>query len=119
MRKYETVYIADPEKTEEQVVELTESIKAFLEKEGGTVEQVEPWGKKKLAYTVKKRKYGHFTLLLHTAPSDIVVKLERFLKFNESVIKYQTLIHDERSALRPSMADPASSHYGRDSRYQR
>ncbi len=119
MRKYETVYIADPEKTDEQIAELAESIKSFIEKEGGTVEQVEPWGKKKLAYTVKKQKYGYYTLLLHSAPSDIVAKLERFLKYNESVIKYQTLIHDERSGLRPSTADPATSHYGRDSRYQR
>lgn len=115
MRKYEGVVIIDPEKTDEQVTKTADEIKAFIEKEGGSVDHVDQWGKKKLAYTVKKRKYGFYTLFVFSGTNDIVLKLERLLKHNESIIKYITLKYDPRSSLKPTSADASSSY--KESRY--
>ena len=113
MRKYEIVFITNPEKTDEQVASLTEEIKAVIEKEGGEVEHVEQWGKRKLAYTVKKNRYGHYTLLHATMPAESVSKLETSFKYSEAVIKYITLTHDPRSALRPTQEESSGSYYNR------
>lgn len=107
MPKYETVYIVDPEKTDEQAAHLAEEAKAFVAREGGAVDHVEQWGKKKLAYSVDKHRYGHYTLMLVSGPGEIVAKLERFLKLNEAVIKFITLKHHEKSMLRPTSEAPA------------
>ncbi|GMT42100.1 MAG: 30S ribosomal protein S6 [bacterium] len=115
MKKYEVIYIADPEKTDENVALLAEEIKGFIEKEGGSVDHVEQWGKKKLAYPVKKNRYGFYTLLLVSGQPEIVLKIERSLKLNESIIKYVTLIHHPLSAIKPTQMETTSSHYQQDS----
>lgn len=111
MRKYEVVYIVHPEKSDEQVTQIAEEIKVFIEKEGGGVDHVEQWGKKKLAYAVKKNRYGHYTLLHINGLPDIVGKLERTLKLNESVIKYAAFTHHPLSALKPTQMDSFHSYH--------
>ncbi len=106
MPKYEAVYILEPEKTDEAVAQYAQEVKAFVEKEGGAVDHIEPWGKKKLAYPVGKFKYGHYTMMHITGPGEIVAKLERAFKINESVIKYLTLTHHEKTMLRPTVEAP-------------
>ncbi len=108
MKKYELIYITDPEKSDEQVEAVIGEIKAFIEKESGTVDLVEQWGKRKLAYAVKKNRYGFYTLIHYSCPPDINSKVELHLKHNESVIKYITLKYDSRSALRPPQMDSAA-----------
>lgn len=107
MPKYEVVYIVEPEKTDEQVAHFAEEVKSFVAREGGVVDHVEQWGKKKLAYTITKNRYGHYTLLHVTGPGEIVAKLERFLNINESVVKFLTLKHHEKTMLRPTSEAPA------------
>lgn len=106
MPKYEAIYILEPEKNDEAVALYTQEVKAFVEKEGGIVDHIEQWGKKKLAYVVGKHRYGHYTLLHITGPGEIVAKLERAFKINESVIKYLTLCHHEKTMLRPTVEAP-------------
>jgi len=106
--KYEAIFIVEPEKTEEQVVQVANDLKAFIEKEGGVVDHIEQWGKKKLAYTVGKHRYGYYTMFHITAPGELVAKMERNLKLNEIVIKYITLIYNPQTMLRPSSEAPAS-----------
>ncbi len=108
MPKYEVVIIVEPEKTEEQVAQLTNDLKAFAEKEGGIVDHIEQWGKKKLAYIVGKNRYGYYTMFHITAPGALVAKLERNLKLNESVIKYISLNCHPQTLLRPSSETPAT-----------
>jgi len=111
VRQYEVVYIVDPEKSDEQVTQLAEEIKVFLEKEGGNVEHIEQWGKKKLAYAVKKNRYGSYTLLHVSGLPEIVGKLERTLKLNEAVIKYVALARHPLSTLKPTQMDSFHSYH--------
>lgn len=112
MAKYEAVYIIDPEVNDERVTELSEEVKTLIEKEGGTVDHTEQWGKKKLAYAVKKKRYGYYTLVHYTGSHDALLKLEQFFKYNESVIKYITLTFDPRSAVKPPSQDTGTGFYG-------
>ncbi|MBI5179534.1 MAG: 30S ribosomal protein S6 [Nitrospinae bacterium] len=108
MPKYEAVIIVEPEKSEEQVTQLTNDLKAFIEKEGGTVDHIEQWGKKKLAYTVGKHRYGYYTMFHYTAPGEAVAKVERNLRLNETVIKFITLGYHPQTLLRPTSEAPAT-----------
>ena len=116
MNKYELVFIIDPEKTDEQVATIGEETKSLIEKESGTVDLVEQWGKRKLAYAVKKKRYGFYTLIHYSSPPEVVSKLELHLKHSESVIKYITLKFDERSAVRPPQVDSTVSYGSADRR---
>ena len=108
MIKYELVVITHPEKTEEQLQEITDGLKSFIEKEGGSIELIEQWGKRKLSYLVKKNRFGYYTMFHYDGPSDIVAKLELHMKHNESVIKYITLNYDPRTMTRPTQAETSA-----------
>jgi len=107
-KKYELVYIIHPEQTDDRVNEIAQGLKAAIEKEGGAVEHLEQWGKKRLAYLVQKQRYGYYTLIILSAPPASVNGLELLLKHDEHVIKYITLQHDPRSALKPPPIESTS-----------
>jgi small subunit ribosomal protein S6 len=106
--KYECVYIVEPEKTEDQVTQMSVDLKAFIEKEGGVVDHIEQWGKKKNAYTIGKSRYGYYTLVHYTGIGALVAKVERNLNLNESVLKFITVNHHPQTLLRPSTEVPAT-----------
>ena len=58
-RVYEILFIADPNLGEPEVEALTATVQGFVEKEGGTIQKVEKWGKKRLAYIVGKHREGY------------------------------------------------------------
>ena len=62
-RVYEVLFIADPNLGEPEVDALTATVQGFLEKEGAKIQKVEKWGKKRLAYVVKKQREGSYVLL--------------------------------------------------------
>jgi ribosomal protein S6 len=61
-------------------------------KEGGTVAEVQKWGKKRLAYEVKKRREGHYVFLRLQAPVKALAELERHLNIAEPVLKFLTVL---------------------------
>ena len=74
--------------------EIDETIKEaedLITKEGGTVVKTERWEKKRLAYTVKKHKYGYYVLIRFDAPPSLISSLERYFKLKEHIIKYLTV----------------------------
>ncbi len=96
MRRYETIFIADPDLGEEDVKGITEKIKGLIEAKGGQVEKAEDWGTRKLAYEVKKKSRGHYLYIKFSGKSDLVAELERNLRINEGVIKYQSVQVEEQ-----------------------
>ena len=63
-RTYEVLFIADPNLSEPDVDKLTETVQGYAEKEGAKTQKVEKWGKKRLAYDVKKHREGYYVLLV-------------------------------------------------------
>ena len=95
MALYEHVYMARQDVTAPQVEALTETLKALIGSNGGSVSKVEAWGLKSLAFRIKKNRKAYFTLMNIDAPSAAIQELERQLSLNEDVIRYLTLRVDE------------------------
>jgi small subunit ribosomal protein S6 len=92
LRSYEVIFILDPALADDAVEAAIAAAKGVVTKGGGEVAEVQKWGKKRLAYEIKKRREGHYVYFRITAPPKGVVELERHLKIAESVLKYLTVL---------------------------
>lgn len=93
LNKYETIFIVNPEIGEENVKQVTEKIKNLLET-STTLENLEDWGKKKLAYKIDDIGEGHYFLANFSAESKFPQELERIYKITDSIIKYLVIRKD-------------------------
>ena len=88
MRKYETIFILDPSLDEETVKANIEKFKGVIENGGGTVENVDFWGKRKLAYEIAKVSEGYYTLVSFTAGTELPRELDRIFRITDGVIRH-------------------------------
>ena len=95
MRIYEELFIIKPDATEEEGDVLIEQLKTVITASGGTVDKVDKWGKRRLAYRVDKHREGSYVLFQFTAKPETVKELERRLRVMDSVIKFMTVRIDE------------------------
>ena len=91
MRYYETLYIVNPNLPDEDYKEVVAKFSGLVEKNEGVVTKVDEWGKKSLAYTVKKHDKGYYVLLQYCGEPGITDQLKRDLKLDDRVLKYQTI----------------------------
>jgi small subunit ribosomal protein S6 len=94
-RVYEILFIADPNLGEPEVDALTATIQGYAEKEGGRIQKVEKWGKKRLAYTVGKHREGSYVLLVVEGSGGLVKEVERRIRVTDGVVKFMTVRVDE------------------------
>ena len=87
MPNYELVFIVQPTIEEEPLAALVEKITQTIVKLQGQVIQVDPWGKRQLAYPIKKHTSGFYYLMHVSMPAPAVRSLERSLKLMEDVIR--------------------------------
>jgi small subunit ribosomal protein S6 len=92
---YELLFIADPTLGEAEVDTLTEQIQTHIENEGGRIQKVEKWGKKRLAYLVKKHREGYYVLLVIEGAGSLLKEVERRIRVSDGVIKFTTVRVDE------------------------
>ena len=88
---YECIFIAKSSLSEDEVSGLTEKVRTVVEKNGGQIMKTENWGKKKLAYEVKKEKKGIYLLFRLKGPGALVAELERNLKIQDNILKFLTV----------------------------
>ncbi|MGH7273889.1 MAG: 30S ribosomal protein S6 [Nitrospiria bacterium] len=91
MNFYESIFIARPSLTDEEVNKVAEKIKSIIEQGGGTVLITENWGKKKLAYEVEKEKKGTYIFLYFQSEGKVVSDVERVYRLEDAVMKYLTV----------------------------
>ncbi len=92
---YETLYIVKADLPDEDIDKEIESITKIVEsEEGSSIIELSKWGKKRLAYSMKKQRYGFYVLLRFTAVSSVPEKLTRHFRFNESILKGIVVIYD-------------------------
>jgi small subunit ribosomal protein S6 len=96
---YETIVVLHPELTEEEVETSIQSIVKLLEGRGSDVIRMERGGKRRLAYPVRKQRYGYYNLLHFRAAPELPVELERTFRLNERVIRYLTVRFDKEEQL--------------------
>jgi small subunit ribosomal protein S6 len=88
MRSYETIYIVDPDFEDEAIKELEEKFKNVIEEKGGTVQDIEEWGKRRLAYPINHRREGFYILMNFEADAEAVLDLERVYKITSGLMRY-------------------------------
>jgi small subunit ribosomal protein S6 len=91
MREYETLYILRPDLTDESIAQVNDKMKEILNREGAKVLSCNAWGKKKLAFEVRKQPKGFFFQMCYLSGPTVIREFERNLKLSEPVIRYQTI----------------------------
>ena len=123
MRIYEELFIIKPDTPEEEADQYVEQLQAQLTAAGATIDKVEKWGKRKLAYRVDKYREGSYVLIQFTGEAEVVKELERRLRVADMVLKFITVridetlkrlekrkkVRDKRAAKRATAAPPASA----------
>jgi small subunit ribosomal protein S6 len=91
LRSYQSVLILKPDIEESRVDEALAKIGEFIKSNGGAILKTEKWGKKRLAYRVKKNRFGVYLNLYHTLEPSGVVDLEKKYKLFDLIIKFMVL----------------------------
>lgn len=91
MRHYETIYIVNPNQSDEDYREIRDRCIDLLEKKKSVIIKIQDWGKQRLAYNVQKFNYGSYVLVDFCAEPGVTAELERNLKLDDRVLKYQTV----------------------------
>jgi small subunit ribosomal protein S6 len=94
-RSYEVMFIVRPDVVDEELDKLIAGFESTVTTGGGTIKSSEKWGRRKLAYTVRKFNDGNYVLLTIAANGAVVAELERRLRVTEPVIKFITVRMDE------------------------
>lgn len=100
MRHYQTVIILKPDLDEGHVDQAVEKLNELLTKCGGESTRLEKWGKKRLAYRIKKNKFGYYLNWFHTCESIRVTEFEKELQLMDLVIKYMVIRLEEKDLER-------------------
>ena len=99
MRQYEVMVIIDPDVDDRQVNGLLEKPLAGLTKAGGTVDSLDIWGRRRLAYDIRKKSEGIYAVLTITADPADVKELDRQFTLNEQIMRTKVLRAEEAIAL--------------------
>lgn len=108
MRKYETIFIAQPELGEEELKGLTEKVQEVISGMKGECMRLEDWGVRKLAYPVKKCMRGRYFYLNFTGNSALIAELERRLRLDDKVIRYQSVKLEKETNIAPAPEEKAA-----------
>ncbi|HJU04702.1 MAG TPA: 30S ribosomal protein S6 [Nitrospiraceae bacterium] len=107
MQTYESIFIVRPSLSDEDTSKIIEKMKGVVEKSGATLLKSENWGKKKLAYEVKRERKGTFVYLHFNAEGGVVGELERSYRLEDSVIKFLTVRLEQGMPEKPVPAAAA------------
>ena len=91
---YESAVMINAALDDEQIQALISRIKETIISNGGEIREIEDWGRKRLAYVVKKSKVGYYVIFRFNAPSSLIAKLERFYILDEQFLRYLTITLD-------------------------
>ena len=91
MRHYEIMMILNPETDERTIAPTLEKLLQIVPSSGGTVDKIDTWGKRRLAYDIKKKSEGFYIVVDMTTTPEIAQELDRQLGLNESVLRTKLL----------------------------
>lgn len=93
MNKYEVLYVIVPELSEEDNASVVEKFNGIIAANGGEIEKVDEWGKRRLAYAIDYKTEGYYVLVIFSAPAEAPAELERNLKNDERIMRYKVTRH--------------------------
>ena len=87
-RNYEIGFVIDPEATEEDVKKVIDSVVEIIKKAKGNIENVDEWGRRRLAYSIKGHNEGIYTFITADMEGSVYFEIERRLKLSEKVMRF-------------------------------
>ena len=102
--QYELMVILDPEIDERQVAPKLDGFLKVITADGGSIDNVDVWGKRRLAYEIQKKNEGIYAVVNFTATSEATQELDRQLKLNEQIMRTKVLRAEEAQAMIASEA---------------
>ncbi len=117
MKLYETTVIFDPGLEEARVNEEVERVTQPIAQAGGEVIEVQRWGKRKLAYMIRKRRDGTYVHVKHKSPPELIGEMDRRFRLNESVLRHLTVlaVKESRKTLAAAAAAAKAAEEGAES----
>ncbi|NJD21739.1 MAG: 30S ribosomal protein S6 [Melioribacter sp.] len=94
-RTYESVIIINAALEDDQVETTISRMQETITTHGGELIEVDKWGRKRLAYPIKKAKSGYYVVFRFSATTDLVATLERNYRLDENIIRYLTIQLDK------------------------
>lgn len=95
MSAYELMYIVKPDLDDQMVQQEIEKVGQLIQTNGGQLKKVTPWGKRRLAYTVKDNREGHYVVAEFDLDQAKVQEVERVLKISDTVFRHLLVRQDE------------------------
>jgi small subunit ribosomal protein S6 len=92
VREYETVFIIDPSCDESQVEQEINSVKEIIAAGEGKVVEAESWGRRRLAYDIRKKKEGTYAFVRFSGEPSVLQELNRRLKLNELILRHLVVV---------------------------
>lgn len=89
--EYETIYVTRPDLESDNQARIDDKLKGIVENKGGELFMFEQWGKRKLAYPIRRSLQGSYQYMHYAAPANLPVELERNMNLEDSLIRYITV----------------------------
>jgi small subunit ribosomal protein S6 len=105
MKTYETTIIFDPGLEEARINEEVERVSQSIAQASGEIVEVQRWGKRKLAYNIRKRRDGTYIHIKHKSPPELIGEMDRKFRLNEGVLRHLTVLAVKES---PRAAEEAA-----------
>jgi len=93
VRDYELMYIVRPELDDEALRNAAKSVRSLIESQGGEVVKTTLWGKRRLAYEVKRLRDGYYVLVVLRVDGSKVAPVERALRIHDTVFRHLLVLH--------------------------
>ena len=97
MKTYESVIVIDSLLKSEEIEAIIEKVERIINNNGGQIKEIDRWGKKRLAYEIKKRQYGYYVEFIFTGPSNLIQVLEKDYGLDENILRYLTVHLNKRA----------------------
>ena len=106
MNQYEVMYVIDAALEDSARTELINRFSELVTKNGGEVDRVDEWGKRRLAYAIQYKTEGYYVLMYIKAPAELPREIERNMQISDSVLRYLTVRYEgelpaKREPLKP------------------
>ena len=95
MNKYELALIVNAKIEDEARAEVVEKTKVYITRFGGTITEVDEWGKKRLAYEIQKMREGFYYFIKFDAEADCPAELEKRVRIQDNVLRFLCVRQDE------------------------
>jgi small subunit ribosomal protein S6 len=99
LRQYETGFVLSPALSEEETTQFIQQMAEIVAQKKGRMVKQDVWGKRRLAYPIKRFQEGFYVFFTYEGDGDVSVEMERRFKQTDTVIRFMTVLKDPRDLL--------------------